>query len=171
MVMLDLVKHPVKIAHINVRTEMHGDEERTALDVKVTADLPNTALDGFSPSLRASLFSASDDPDLLGPDDAHLPHLKNPALGTLQWAGKFSPVAFRLHTGGRSTKNDLAFADITLDKITIRPKEGGTCSFSWRLQVLPSEDEAARVMMLLNHEVQATQETADALDADETEDE
>ncbi len=65
--MLDFQRHPVKIAHINVRTETHGDEEVTAVDLKLTFDVPNFVLDKLSPTLRPSLYEAAND-DIFGPD-------------------------------------------------------------------------------------------------------
>jgi hypothetical protein len=107
MMMLDFQRHPVKIAHINVRTEMHGDEEVTAVDLKLTFDVPNLVLDKLSPTLRPSLYEAANDPDMLGPDAMHLPHLKNPELGTLRWAGEYEPVSLHLHTSPSVTQQSF----------------------------------------------------------------
>ncbi|MFL9933590.1 hypothetical protein P0D88_31335 [Paraburkholderia sp. RL18-103-BIB-C] len=158
--MLDFVKHPVKIAHINVRTEMHGDEEVTAVDVKLTFDLPNQSLDKLSSTLRPALYAPDGDGDLLGKDEQHMPHLRNPQLGILRWAGEYEPVSLHLHTGGKP-KDDILLSGATFGKLSFRPQEGGTCSYTARVQILPNADEAAKLMMLLKHEVPAT------LDADE----
>ncbi len=40
----NLEKHTAKIAHINLREERHGDDPVLAVDIKVTADVPNDFL-------------------------------------------------------------------------------------------------------------------------------
>src|SRR5258707_7776693 len=126
--MLDFTKHPVRITHMNTRVEEHGDEEKKMLDLRIEADLPNTVLDRFSPSLRPSLFSTDEQPEL-EPDGQHLPHVKNPELGTLTWTNSYHPVSLQLHTDARRSKNDVRLKDAKLGKIRLRPKEGGTIGF------------------------------------------
>ncbi|ACC72572.1 hypothetical protein PPMP20_26590 [Paraburkholderia phymatum] len=167
--MLDFIRHPVRILHLNVRTEVHGDEERTAVDIKLGFDLPNRALDKLSPSLRASLYEVLDDPNLpvLGPDGQHLTHVKNPQLGTLKWAGEYAPVGLHFHTGnGRSAKGDLLFPEATFGKLAITAKEGGTCACVARAQILPNPDETAKLVGLLKHEIPATLDSAGAVDTE-----
>lgn len=164
--MLDFQRQAVNIAHINVRTEMHGDEEVTAVDLRLTFDVPNLVLDKLSPTLRASLYETANDPDMLGPDDAHLTHVKNLQLGTLRWAGEYEPVTLHLYTGAKP-RDTLQFSDANFGKITFLPQEGGTCSFTTRVQILPSADQAARLVMLLKHEVPATLDAENAVNVDD----
>ena len=160
--MLDFSKHPVRITHMNTRKEEHGDEEKKMIDLRIEADLPNTVLDRFSLSLRPSLFSTDEQPEL-DPDGQHLPHVKNPELGTLTWCGSFRPVSFQLHTDARSSKNDVKLVDATLGKIRLRPKEGGLISCIWRIQASPANGDTDRIFTLLKHEVRATQNTDEAV--------
>src|SRR5580692_2138966 len=104
--MLVLERHKIKIFHLNVRSEMHGEEERTAVDIKFSFDVPNSALDTLGEGLRDALYSEGDDPDLLGRDDEHHTHVKYPQLGTLKWAGEYSSVGLHLHTGNGRGKGD-----------------------------------------------------------------
>jgi hypothetical protein len=154
---------------MNTRIEMHGDEEKKMLDLRIEADLPNTVLDLFSASLRPALFSTDDQPEL-EPDAQHLPHVKNPELGVLTWGGSFKPVSFHLHTDARSSKNDVKLVDATLGKIRMRPKEGGTITFVWRIQASPANGDTDRIFNLLKHEVRATQDTSDAIHKEEDKD-
>ncbi|OYD64817.1 UNVERIFIED_ORG: hypothetical protein BDU10_7437 [Burkholderia sp. CF145] len=165
--MLEFIKHPVKILHLNVRTEQHGDAEVTAVDIKLGFDLPNRALDQLSPTLRSSLYEPSaDDAGLLNDAD-HMTHVKNPQLGTVKWAGSYAPVGLHLHTGnGRASKGDLLFVEATFDKLAITAKEGGTCACVARAQILPSPDQTAKLVALLKHEVPATLDGASAVEVD-----
>jgi len=160
--MLRFENHPVTIAHINVRPEFHGEDEVTVLDLKLTTDLANTALDRASHTLREAIFEAEEGGDLLGAGE-HLPHVKNPELGTLHWKGEYSATV-RLITGPKE-KDVIEIEGATLDKIAIEPKEGGSCAFTFRVRIEPDEKLAASLMMLLRHEVRASISTEE----DETE--
>lgn len=160
--MLELQKHPVKIMKLNPRSEFHGDEEVLALDIKIAFDIPNSALDRLSPTLREALYEASNDPDLLGSDAEHLTHVKNPQLGTLKWAGEYSPCGLHMHTGNGRAKGDVLFGNATVGKITIKPKEGGTCACVARAQVLPTPDEVGRLSALLRRAVPVSLDTSAA---------
>ena len=169
--MLELSRHTMKIAHLNLRTELHGDEEVSAVDIKLSFDVPNHVLEQLSPGLRDSFFEAPDDPDLLGPDAQHLTHVKYPKLGTVKWDGEVSPVGVEIHTGNGKGKGDLIFPDATFGKLTVTFKEGGTCSCTARAQVQPSPDEVGKLSALLKHEVPVSLDSSQAVDVDEQEEE
>ena len=163
--------YEVMLPHINTRMEQHGDDEVLTLDLKITADLPNKVLDQLSATLRRSLYDADGTGDLIDPDNT--PHLRNPQLGKLHWAGEFSPVGFTF-IDPDSAADDLRFHDAKLDRIGILPKEGGTCEFDWRLQVHPEDETvSAHVLSLLHRpDVRGTMEvSSDALQDDEDRDE
>ena len=81
--MITFENHPVRLEHINTRMERHGDDDEVlTMDLKLTADLPNTSLDEMSPTLRRSLYDPDEDGDILDPDNT--PNLRNPQLGTLR---------------------------------------------------------------------------------------
>lgn len=166
--MIDFQQHELRITHVYVRTELHGDDEVLAMDLKIETDLPNMILDKLDGSLRPALFAGSDDPNLFGKDTGHLPHLKFPQLGPLAWNGSVSPVAMTLHIGAK--KNEVLLTDGKLNKLRVFPREGGTCGFVYRLQVHPNEDEAAKIMTVLKHAIKGTLDTSGARDEDEVDD-
>jgi hypothetical protein len=161
--MIAFDRHPLRIAHINVRSETHGDEEVIAVDLKLSFELPNTVLDALSPSLRASLFDAANDPDIFaGEEGPPLTRVRHPHLGVLRWSETWRAVRLRLHTGARA-RDDLAFDGVILGRLTMCPREGGNVAFGARAQVHPrNEGVTARLVTLLKHEIPAT------LDASET---
>jgi hypothetical protein len=167
--MIALQKHPVKILHLNVRSELHGDEEKTAVDIKLGFDVPNSYLDLLAADLRDALYDEPDDPDLLGKDAEHRTHVRYPQLGTLKWAGKYESVGLHLHLGNGRGKGDLLFVESKFGKLTVTPKEGGTCACIAQAQVLPTPDETAKLVGLLKHEVPATIDTSNAVNTDEDE--
>ncbi|MBB5408568.1 hypothetical protein HDG34_002505 [Paraburkholderia sp. HC6.4b] len=167
--MLELTHHPMKIAHLNLRSEMHGDDEVSCVDIRLSFDVPNGALDALAAGLRATLYEVSDDPDMLDPDADHLTHVRYPQLGILRWAGEHSGVGMRLHSGNGRGKGDLVFPDAVFGKLTVRPLEGGTCTCIARAQVQPSTDEAAKLFGLLKHEVPVSLDMTNAADTDSDE--
>lgn len=145
---MNFTNHEVMLQHINTRMQQHGDDEVLMLDLKISFDLPNRSLDQLSPTLRTSLYDPDDTVDMHDADST--PNLRNPQLGLLRWAGKYSPVLFVFHDGDTAA-DDLKFADAKLDKITVLPQDGGTCTYTARLQVCPEDSEqTARVVDLLH---------------------
>jgi hypothetical protein len=163
--MIALQKHPVKILHLNVRSEMHGDEEKTAIDIRLGFDVPNTYLETLGPGLRDALYDEPGDPDLLGKDDEHRTHVRYPQLGTLKWAGEYASVGLHLHLGNGRGKGDMLFVESKFGRLTVTPKEGGTCACVARAQVLPTPEETAKLVSLLRHQVPATVDMTNAVSA------
>jgi len=163
--MLELTRHPMKIAHLNLRTEIHGDEEVSCVDITLKFHVPNSALNDLAAGLRETVYSVGTD-DLLGPDADHLTHVKYPQLGTLNWAGMYSGVALHVHSGNGKAKDDLTFSKAVWSRLKTKPLEGGTCECSARAQVQPTTDEAAKLFGLLQHEVPVSLDTTNARSAD-----
>jgi hypothetical protein len=159
--MIEFERHPVKLEHMNTRVEQHGDQEAPMLDLKFSADLPNTKLNELSETLRAALFAAEEQPDMLGPNAEHMPVLKNPQLGTLHWAADLKPVMLTLHLGARA-RDDLVLGGGKLGKVTLRPVNGGSFAFGFRLQVEPGNNMASKLITLLRHEVPGTLNCSEA---------
>lgn len=54
--MFEITEGDVLLAHLNTRTEKHGDEDVGAIDLKIKCRAANTILDLFDPRLRSTLF-------------------------------------------------------------------------------------------------------------------
>lgn len=158
--MMNFENHEVMLQHINTRMENHGDDEVLALDLKITFDLPNRSLDMLSPTLRGSLYDPDDTADMMDPDNT--PNLRNPQLGVLKWAGKYSPVLFVFHDGD-DEDDDLRFSDAKLDRIVFEAQDGGTVGYTVRVQVHPDGGEVAGRISDLLHKpgVRGTLEASD----------
>jgi len=169
--MFSLQKHPVKIQHLNVRTENHGDEEVTAVDIKLGFDVPNVRLDELRAGLREALYEMDPnaDPSLLDEGD-HLTHVRFPQLSTkkgrFSWSGSFEEVGLHLHLGNGRGKGDLHFVETKLNNFFITIKEGGTCSCEARAQVLPTPDETTKLVGLLSRVVPTSIDMDDAIVAE-----
>ena len=159
--MIDFQRHGITLEHLNVRVEKRGEEDHPMIDLKITADLPNTVLDRLCEGLRVSLYKPDAEGDLLGKDEQHMPVLRFPQLGPLHFSGEVKPVKMTIHTGARA-RDDLVLAGAKLGKITVRALEGGTFGYGFRLQIEPSNNEVSKLMQLLKHQVPATLDLSEA---------
>lgn len=147
--MITFENHPVRLEHINTRMERHGDDDEVlTMDLKLTADLPNTSLDEMSPTLRRSLYDPDEDGDILDPDNT--PNLRNPQLGTLRWSIKVERVWFSF-VDPDEQEALVAFSEAKFGRQVFTPKEGSTVTHTWRLQVHPQDkDVGARILSYLH---------------------
>lgn len=155
--MLELENQMVKILHVNVRNEKHGDEPVLAMDLRLRACLSNNDLATFSPTLKSSFYFKDDSMqgDLVTAKD-HLPNLKNPKIGPIKWEGSWEHWLLAMHHKVRK-EDDLLLDDIRIKKIVLDFKEGGTVITDWTVQSHPDEKTAARVIALLGQEVHMSQ--------------
>lgn len=157
---VELKKQKAKVAHLNVREEKHGDDPVLAVDVKITADLPNTFLDVLGNRMRAAFYvregeKAGETFDL---DADHLPVLRFPQLSPLKWKVGIVGGRFVLH--GAKKAEDLLF-EADVKELSLDPKEGGTVAVSFQAAVLPTSEELAKLGELLGHDVKVSLEPVD----------
>lgn len=171
--MIELNRHPVKILHLNVRTEKHGEDEVNALDIKIGFSVPNASLEYLADGLRRAMYEADDDPNMAvpGTDEDHLTHVRFPQFGKQKWAGEWDDVGLTFHLGNGRGKGDLLFANATFGQLSVDPQEGGLVACVARAQVLPSPDEITKLVGLLKHEIPATLDWSNAVDGDADEEE
>ena len=159
--MFELKHHPVRIAHINVRTEKHGEEDVKALDVKITFEVTSTRLDELAEGLRNSLYEPTNDPDLV-PDDSHPTEPRFTQMGAVPWGKKLENVGFHLHLGNGCGKGDVQFPDAKFSEFFFRSKAEGIVTCKARLQLLPSSDQAGKIIDMLKREVPASLDVSQA---------
>lgn len=146
----NLEKHNAKVAHINLREEKHGEEAVVAIDVKITADVPNDFLSYLAPTLKWSLYDKQPGQGELIPDDKHLPHLRYPQLGEIKWADEMASATIVIHGAKEEYDMELT-ADV--NNLKLEPKEGGTVSIVFRIQLLPTAGQSAALVGYLGKDV------------------
>lgn len=156
--MFELAKQSVKISHINSRLEVHGEDEILAVDVKMSADVPNTMLDVLSPGLRQAFYDKGQQADL---DEDHLTVLRFPSLPGFEWAAGLEEAQFTIHTG-RKADDKVFSADV--NNLRLTPKDGGTVSITFRAQILPEPAEVGELTGLLGQKVKVTVKAAEVSD-------
>lgn len=151
----------VTVEHINLRDENHGDDKVPAIDLKLSKEMHNSALDLFKPGLRKLLYFKSTTPrepaqgtlELDEPND--MPDLRFPELGVIKWAGEQQGRTLTLEYGLGKSSN-IRLVDCRVNEFRIECKEGGTVKITWRVQrSQPDERAVGKLSSLLKHEVQA----------------
>lgn len=153
--MLELAKQSVKIANVNSRLEVHGDEEVLAVDVKMSADVSNKMLDELSPGLRASLYSGGAQQDI---ETDHLDTVRFPQVPHIDWGAGLEECEFTIH-GSKGSETLKFSADV--NNLRLSPKDGGTVAISFRAQILPSPDEVGIITGMLGQKVKVSVKAAE----------
>jgi len=151
--MLELETQLVKVMHVNVRNEKHGDEPVLGMDLRCRAMLSNDDLAMFSPTLKSSFYHKDDSVqgDLVT-DKHYLPNLKNPKIGPIKWDGTWEHQLLTVMNKVRK-EDDIVLTDVRIKKLVFDMKEGGTVFADFTAQAHPDEKTAARVIALLGQEV------------------
>ncbi len=168
---LILKRQTVKVAHLNVREEKHGEEPVLAVDIKLTADMRNDFLEDLGEGLKAALYRP--DEEQLAGVEVPMSILRFPALKIGGWGVLLPNVALTLH--GAKKADDLVFEGKIQKAVGLDPKEGGTVEVALQIQVNPTPEELGRLSSLLGHatkvsvkpgEAPADEEVVDPLDED-----
>lgn len=131
----------VKLTHINVRTEKHGDESATALDLKFCLTAGNTALQMFSPKLQKALYWRSKDTESQASIDGVeqiLPDLRFPELGTLVWEGDMT-ARLEIEYG---VADAMLFTPVRVNAFRVDCSQGGSVDITFRVQTSNIPDGA-----------------------------
>lgn len=150
----NLQKERCKLAHMNLRSELHGEESSPAIDLKFEFDSANNLLAKLHPDLRATYYRKDDNRELIESD--HLPALRFPLLDpTIGWKLEIPRTLLRLHVDGR----DVVLGGGKTNNFKLTMKEGGTVNWQFRVQFSkPDPDAIAALSSLLQQVVPVTLE-------------
>lgn len=153
-----LVKERCMFVHLNVRTELHGDERETAIDLQFEFSGANNLLLKLHPDLRSSFYRPDDTKDLATPD--HMPHLRYPLMGDVAWDLEIPRTRLRIHDVD-SPENDVVLGGGKTNKFKLTMLDGGTVKWKFRCQFSkPDEEIVAKLMRVLNQAVPISLECA-----------
>lgn len=140
--MLKITRRAAKVGpSINTRTEKHGEDDVTALDIPLREIvLAPAGLEELMPGAGERLF-----------DDAHEPVFGRWKALTLR--EKIESANVTLWLGLAPT--ELAFTDVKLSRVTVTPTSGGGATLQCTVQVTPDLDESiAQLLEHLNRQVE-----------------
>jgi hypothetical protein len=146
----------VKLANVNLRAEKHGDETRAAVDLKIEATCPSSALIHFHPELRQHLFKKDENPDLVDQvvEGDGLTLLRYPKLGALKWdwegVGYSGVIAYGL--GDQESNIDLG-DELKVDHVVLQPMNGGSVGICFRVIAHPEPDDIGKLSELIQREI------------------
>lgn len=144
----ELVNEKCMLAHVNVRTEMHGDERHRAYDLKFTKDFGNAVLKKFHPELLDTFYSASKQTDI---EADYKPDLRFGLMGAVAWDLEIPRTLLTIHD---PDGNDLVLGDGKTNKFKFEMLDGGTVKMSFRCQFPElEEDDVAKMLRALNETV------------------
>jgi ribosomal protein S25 len=156
--MFSLTKESLRLAHINLREEHHGDDKVIAVDLKLEFETSNAVLLKFSPTLRDAFYTQ--DPgatqDLINPD--HAPKLRNPEIGEIRWALEIPHARFSVFADG-SNDEEIVFSGAKCGKFKFTLKEGGTTIVTFLIQQSePLEMDVTKLAFLMGKQIKVSLE-------------
>lgn len=152
--MFDLPKQTVKLASLNARAKVHGDERKPAFDLKFEAVCGNDVLIAFHPELRTMLFKKDENPDLVDQinQDA-LTALRFPKMGTIKW--DWEGIGYNVTVDyGLGDDSDIKLGDCKVDGIRIDPMNGGSVTLGFRVICHPESDDVDRLCEFIQRDVE-----------------
>lgn len=151
--MFQLDKQTVKLSNFNARSELNGETRKPAADISCSAQLPNTILDSFHPSLRLFLYSPPANPDLAEQADPEAATaLRMPLLGLpLDWSLVLENRKLTIDYGLGDEKSNIVLVECKVHKFKITPQNGGSVLVAWQISAHP---DAATAGWLYDHQQQ-----------------
>lgn len=155
--MFSITEQTATLAHINVRTERHGDEPAGAADLKISFTDSNNVLSEFHPVLRSFLYKQEE-----SPDQGEMPvgdALTVRRFGDLiekirlkhELVGASVVIGFGL---GGSSDIDLDPADV--DGFAVEMMEGGSVVTTFRVKCHPSGEQIKKLYEVLGNDITIT---------------
>lgn len=155
--MLSLSNQKAKLANLNLRAELHGEEKETAADLTIEATVSNDTLSEFHPSLKSAFYQKADEAqgELIA-DPGHLPATKFPNLGMpLKWEQSLEGYQVTVHFG-IGGPSDVVLDDCKVDTFRFDCKEGGSVGIKFRVQAHPSAEQIGKLSGLIQNDIELT---------------
>lgn len=126
----------VKLTHVNVRRELHGEEHVPAMDLSMRLEGSNDLLNLLDPAIRTALFwnaAAEKGQESIPEVLAILPKLNNQKFS---WAKGERHKGYRLvlDYGLGDERSNVDLDDCTVTNWRFETKEGGTVVLEWVVQ-------------------------------------
>jgi hypothetical protein len=155
--MLQLAAATALLAHLNIRLENHGkDKKRPAVDLKFTADVPNTMLEDIHPGLLHSLYRREDEKGHQADMTAEPGTLTTPRYpkarpwaSTEDWPGYFANLR-----SGEFDPVRIELDKVTLKGVVVEARNGGTVGLTFTCSAYPTADDVAKLYGLLGQSIE-----------------
>lgn len=143
------------LAHINPRTEKHGEQDVPAADLKVQMTEGNGILTMFHGSLRSTLYKVDESEGQLEGVEALTVRRFGSLIERLRFdhSLKGADVVIGFGTGGVS---DIELSTVDVDGFSCELMEGGSVSLTFRIKARPTGDQMKRLYEILGGEIDIT---------------
>lgn len=166
--MFELTNQTVKLASVNPRAEIHGEERVPACDLKFEAACSSDVLIYLHAQLRQMLFKKNESPDLVDQvqDAEALTELRFPKMGPIKWAWEGTGYTVTVDYGLGGVSN-IVLGGCEVDNFKIEPMEGGTVVIGFRVICHPETADVGRLCEMIQQEIQISLEPPAATSVDE----
>ena len=158
----------VKLANLNPRAEKHGDDTKPALDLKIEAICPSTALIHFHHELRQHLFKKDENPDLvdqLGDGEA-LTQLRYPKMGAIKWDWEAEGYTATVDYGMGGDSN-IVLHDVKVDHFAFEAMNGGSVAITFRITAHPDPRDVGKLCEFIQRDIELVLTPPEAKTADD----
>lgn len=152
--MFSLHNQAAKLMSVNPRAEINGTDHVMAADLKLEIKVSNDLLSEFDPSLKSSLYKKDDvHHGELFTSAGHLPSLKFPLMGPVNWVKDFFCYEMVIHYGV-SGAQDIRLIDCHVDNFRFDCQDGGMVVVRFRVITHPLPNELGRLCEMIKQEVE-----------------
>lgn len=126
----------VRLDHINIRNETHGDKPVTAVDLRFIVAGSNDLLALFAPGLQQALCfnqAAEQGQQDIGDVPTVLPNLRFPKMAPLVWTDEIATARVEIDYGTGGPSN-IILNPCKVNNFKAELKEGGSTEISFRVQ-------------------------------------
>lgn len=151
--MFDL-NQSVKLANVNPRAEMHGEDPKPAFDLKIEATCSSSVLLHFHPELRQHLFKKDENPDLVDQvtEGDGLTVLRYPKMGQIKW--DWEGVGYTATVGyGLGGPSDIVLNDCKVDHFKIEAQNGGSVIVTFRIIAHPDTEDIGKLCEFIQRDI------------------
>lgn len=150
------LKQAVKLASVNARAELHGDDPKPAFDLKIEATMVNDALIHFHPELRQVLYKKDETPDLVDQINPEaLTVLRFPKMGPLKW--DWEGIGYSVTVGyGIGGASDIQLSACKVDHFKIEPQNGGSVLLTFRVIAHPETADVGKLCEFIQKNIDLT---------------
>lgn len=154
--MFDLDTQQVKLASVNARAELHGDDPKPAFDLKIEATLSSEKLIHFHPELRQLFFKRDEDPDLVDQVSGEtMTALRFPKMGSVKWDCDYTGYSAKVGYG-IGGKSDIQLGDVKVDHFRFEPMNGGSVLITFRIIAHPETADVGKLCEFIQQNIDLT---------------
>lgn len=145
----------VKLANVNLRSELHGEEHKPAVDLKLEFAIGNDVLAQFDPALKSSLYrkvGALDAQQDLVAVEGHLPMRLFPRMSPFSWDDKVAGAKVTIHVPS-GLRDDIVLEACDVDNFRIECQDRGVVELAFRIKAHPDEKQIGRLASMVQQDV------------------